>query len=313
MTLRLVYRSYGGENFKRRPHYYSKLLTLTSFVQATQRVPGAEVIFFNDGPIPADRLVIMERFGEVVQLADRAKGMRASYRAALSMVKTRPWPDHDVVSYVEDDYLFTPDALCYLVDAMVGLPEASYFSLYGKRPDYADPNVSVEHSLPRDWAPAPDVGVCGRIWYNRAGIASTFAARVGALRADLPIFLHCMLPFRRRYLDHETCLIYQGFVPYHGKELLLGLPEDFTPSARGVLRTIVLIPFRIALNVRARRQREPHLLYTLTPNEATHLEHPVMSEDQDWEAVAHQVADWAEASGLAAPAASIRDSLARTP
>jgi hypothetical protein len=42
MTLRLVYRSYGGENTKRRPHYYSKVLTLTSFVQAAQRVPGAD-------------------------------------------------------------------------------------------------------------------------------------------------------------------------------------------------------------------------------------------------------------------------------
>jgi glycosyl transferase family 2 len=313
MTLRLVYRSYGGENTKRRPHYYSKLLTLTSFVQAAQRVSGVEVIFLNDGPIPANRLAIMSRFGEVIQIADQPQGLRASYRAALAMAQTKPWPDHDVVSFVEDDYLFTPDALGYLVEAAAGLPEASYFSLYGNRPDYADPKVRVEHSLPRSWSPAPDIRVGTRVWYNRAGIASTFAARVGVLRADIPIFLQCMLPFRRRFLDHETCLIYQGFVPYYGWELLLGLPEDFTPSVRGVLRTIVLIPFRIALNVRARRQREPHLLYTLTPNEATHLEHPVMSADQDWEAVAAQVADWAEANGLAAPAASIRDSLARTP
>jgi glycosyltransferase involved in cell wall biosynthesis len=312
MTLRLVYRSYGGENTKRRPHYYSKVLTLTSFVQAARRVPGAEVIFLNDGPIPADRLAIMRRFGEVVQIANQPRGLRASYRAGLALAQTRPWSDHDVVYYVEDDYLFTPDALGYLVEAVVGLPEASYLSLYGNRPDYADPNVRAEHSLPRDWAPAPDVQVCGRIWYNRAGIASTFAARVGVLRADFPIFLQCMLPFRRRFLDHETCLIYQGFVPYHGWELLLGLPEDFTLSARGVLRTIVLIPFRIALNLRARRQQEPHLLYTLTPNEATHLEHPVISADRDWEAVAAQVADWAEANGFVAPAASIRDSLART-
>ena len=141
----------------------------------------------------------------------------------------------------------------------------------------------------------------GRVWFNRASIASTFSARVGALRADLPVFLACMRPFRKRYLDHETCLIYQGYVPYHGRELLFGLPDDFVLSVRSVVRTVVLVPFRIALNLLARRRRAAHLLYALTPNEATHLEHPVISADRDWEAVAVEVAQWAEESGLAVP------------
>ena len=42
------------------------------------------------------------------------------------------------------------------------------------------------------------------------------------------------------------------------------------------------------------------LLYALTPNEATHLEYPVISPDQDWEAVAIEVARWAAENGLAA-------------
>ena len=301
MTQRLVYRSYGGENRKRRPHYYSKLLTLTSFVRAAARLPGADITFVNDGPVPADRLAVMERFGRVVQLADEPQGMRASYRAGLLLSTTEPWSDDDVVSYIEDDYLFTEEAFLALAAATSELAQASYFSLYGDRPDYSDPGATVTHSLPRCWLAAPDLVAGGRVWFNRASIASTFSARVGALRADLPVFLACMRPFRKRYLDHETCLIYQGYVPYHGRELLFGLPDDFVLSVRSVVRTVVLVPFRIALNLLARRRRAAHLLYALTPNEATHLEHPVISVDRDWEAVAVEVAQWAEESGLAVP------------
>jgi hypothetical protein len=298
MTHHLVYRSYGGENRKRRPHYYSKLLTLTSFVRAAARLPEADITFFNDGPVPADRLAIMERFGRVVQLAEKPQGMRASYRAALLLSPTEPWSDDDVVSYVEDDYLFTDDAFLALAAATAELPQVSYFTMYGDRPDPADPGSRILHSLPRYWAAAPDLRAGGRVWFNRASIASTFSARVGALRADLPVFFACMRPFRQRYLDHETCLIYQGYVPYHGRELLTGLPGDFVPSLRGVVRAVVLVPFRIALNRLARRRRAANLLYALTPNEATHLEHPVISPDRDWEAVAIEVTQWAAENGL---------------
>ncbi len=301
MKHHLIYRSYGGENRKRRPHFYSKLLTLTSFVRAAARLPEADITFFNDGPVPPDRLALMERFGRVVQLAERPQGLRASYRAALLLCTTEPWSDEDVVSYIEDDYLFTEDAFLALAEATCELRQASYFTMYGDRPDYSDPNVSIARCLPRHWAPAPDLQAGGRIWFNLAAIASTFSARVGVLRSDLPVFLACMRPFRRRYLDHETCLIYQGYVPYHGRELLLGLAGDFVPSLRGVVRTVFLVPFRIALNRLARRHRAANLLYALTPNEATHLEHPVISPDRDWEAVAGEVAQWATENGLATP------------
>ncbi|HWI00299.1 MAG TPA: hypothetical protein VNT27_08200, partial [Propionibacteriaceae bacterium] len=138
MKHHLVYRSYGGENRKRRPEYYSKLLTLTSFVRAASRLPEADIMFFNDGPVPPDRLALMERFGRVVQLAEKAQGMRASYRAALLLSTTEPWSDDDVVSYIEDDYLFTDNAFVALADAAAELPQVSYFTMYGTRPDLSD-------------------------------------------------------------------------------------------------------------------------------------------------------------------------------
>ena len=301
MKHHLVYRSYGGENRKRRPAYYSKVLTLTSFVRAAAWLPGADIVFLNDGPVPTDRMAIMERFGRVVQLGEEPQGLRASYRAALMLSTTEPWSDGDVVSFVEDDYLFTEYAFLALAEAASELTQASYFTMYGDRPDESDPESTITHGLPRDWAAAPDLCAGGRIWFNRASITSTFSARLGALRSDLPVFFACMRPFRKRFLDHETCLIYQGYVPYHGREVLLGLARDFVPSVRGVIRTVFLVPFRIAMNRLARRHRTGNLLYALTPNEATHLEHPVISPDRDWEAVAVEVTRWAAENGLVTP------------
>jgi hypothetical protein len=310
MRLRLVYRSYGGENRKNRPAYYSKLLTLTSFVRAAVQTPDADVIFLNDGPIPAERLAIMERYGTVVQIENGPVGMRNSYRRGLEMPDQLGWPDDDVVAYVEDDYLFTDDAFVALDEAVRGLPEASYFGLHGARPEPGDAEGRARHGLPKKWHAQPDRVVGERRWRNIASTTSTFCARVGPLRADQPIFRQCMVPFRRRFLDHETCLLYQGQVPYHGLELLTGLPGDYVPSARGAIRTLFLFPFRIALNATARRQLEPHYLYALIPNATTHLEEGVISEDQDWIAEAAKVAVWAEEQALNGASASIREVLA---
>jgi hypothetical protein len=85
LTIHLVYRSYGGENRKRRPAYYSKWLTLNSFLRAAERLPDADLIFLNDGPIPERRLQAMHTAGRVVSLGDTPSGMRASYLHALHL------------------------------------------------------------------------------------------------------------------------------------------------------------------------------------------------------------------------------------
>ncbi|MEZ5090179.1 MAG: hypothetical protein R2719_10960 [Micropruina sp.] len=121
---------------------------------------------------------------------------------------------------------------------------------------------------------------------------------MGAFRRDRRVFRHCMFPFRKRFLDHETCLINQGYVPYRGSDLVTGLPGDFEPGLRGILRTVFLVPFRLALNVHASLRRDRHLLYCVSPNEATHLDLPVISPDHDWFKEAAGVAAWAEDRGL---------------
>lgn len=297
--IHLVLRSYGGENDKNRPPYYSKLLTLTSFIRAAQRLPEAEVLFLNDGPVPDMHRDLMERYGTVVEIPDGPIGLRGSYLRGITLPQHNPgWDDDDIVSLNEDDYLFCPDAFVLLAEAADQLPEVSYFSVYGAKPDYDSPSVRADLALPHGWHAAPDRTVNGRTWFNQPGITSTFSARAGALRRDEVVFRHCMIPFRHRFLDHESCLIYQGFVPYRGLDLLTGLPGDFVPGVRGVVRTLFLVPFRIALDVHAMVRRERHLLYCLSPNQATHLDMPMISPDRDWAAEARTLPDWAAGEGL---------------
>ena len=81
MGLKVVLRSYGGDNDKGRPEFYSKDLVVASFVRAARaasEVEDIEVFFVNDGPIPRLRLNFMERCGRVLQIPDGPVGMRDS-------------------------------------------------------------------------------------------------------------------------------------------------------------------------------------------------------------------------------------------
>lgn len=301
--MKVVVRSYGGDNRKGRPSFYDKDVALASILRATDRV-DADLYFVNDGPIPPHRLETMAAAGEIIPIPGGPVGMRDSYRFALDLPSARGWADDDVVSFHEDDYLLAADAFVALGEAARGLPGVAYFALAGVRPtDIDDPVERKAHQTPRGWRPAPDADVAGRAWIHVMSTTSTFAARVGALAADRDVFEQCMRPFRRRFLDHETCLLYQGVVPYHGAELLTGLPGDFDPAARGLpralLRTLVLVPYRIGLGLRARQQREPHLLYAPAPPLATHMEIGGLAPGRDWATEAADVRDWARRAGLA--------------
>lgn len=292
MTLHLVYRSYGGENMKDRPPYYSKLLSLASFLQAAQRA-DAEITFMNDGPIPEDRLRLMQGRGEVIDIPSGPIGMRKSYLMGLRHPGERGWADEDLVYFSEDDYLHTPDAFVQLQAAADASP-APYLTLYAYTPRHpthppTDPDL---------WRPAGSFTAAGQEWVNVASTASSFGARVGALAMDLSIFRQCMLPYRNSYLDHETCVIYQGSTPYNLEELVLGIEDRRRSGAAAMVKNAVEIPFRIAINARGlSRRHRPHLLYAADPNLACHLEISLMAPGRDWTSVARQAAEWAHDQG----------------
>ena len=307
MGLKVVLRSYGGDNDKGRPPFYTKDLVVASFLRAAAEARESaatpdqvEVFFVNDGPIPAQRLRVMEERGTVLPIPGGPVGMRRSYVYGLDLPDRLGWSPDDVVVYVEDDYLLTQDAFVVLLQGVEAMPDVSYFALSGSRPDdLTDPAERLKHQVPRGWSPAgADRQVGDHRWIHILSVASMFAARVGPLVADRDIFEQAMRPFRNRYLDHETCLLYQGIVPYRGRELVTGLPGDFVPGLRGVGRAVVLTPYRVLLNRRARRQTEPHTLYAPQPSVAAHLEVGMMSPGRDWAAVAAEVAAWSEEQGL---------------
>lgn len=115
--LHLIYRAYGGENKKGRPVFYSKLLAVASLVRALRQLePGiAEAIFICDGPMPADRLAVMESAGEVLRRSNL--GQKGSMQASLALPLDRKWPAADLVWFAEDDYLYQPHAFQNLLAA----------------------------------------------------------------------------------------------------------------------------------------------------------------------------------------------------
>jgi glycosyltransferase involved in cell wall biosynthesis len=289
MKLRIVCRSYGGENTKNRPAYYSKLLALHSLLRAAAAA-DAEIVFLNDGPVPADRLDLMREAGEIHTLP--GVGMRRSYTTALRLPSERGWPDEDLVWFSEDDYLYTPDAFVRLLAAAGQLP-ADYFALYAGTDDMPVAPGIEEMPTPKGWDPGAPLDVDGQRWQRTMSTASTFGARVGALRTDLPIFLQALLPHRNMLRDHDTCVVYQGYEPHHWSRLGRDAIGRSGGSARDRLREAVLVPFKAALNLRSHRlPAHRRTLLAAVPNLATHLEVEQLSPGRDWEQVAEDTRRW---------------------
>lgn len=301
--LHLVYRSYGGENFKSRPSYYSKLLALVSFLQAAEGLE-VDIVFLNDGSMPEDRLRLMQRHGRMVQL--HSAGLRGSYLAGLKLPRIYSWPTADLVHYSEDDYLYTPLAFQQLVRVADAVPGADYFAVYGSTPTRSVyPQGEHDASYPKGWRQQAPVVVSGQTWVPIVSHTSTFAARVGALHEDMSIFRQCMLAMRHQFFDHETCVVYQGYQPFDWAETMraLALRGDASLLERG--RAAALVPFKVALNARAhRRPTRRRLLLGADPNLATHLEIPRLSPGVSWVDVARQSAEWAAARDVTLPASA---------
>ena len=290
MRLRIVYRSYGGENMKNRPGYYTKALALQSFLRAAEAV-DAEIVFMNDGPMPEERLALMRDVGEIVTLP--GVGMRRSYMTGLRLPARRGWPADDVVWFSEDDYLYAPDALSRLRAAAERL-QADYFALYARTDEY-DVNPDGPHDwIPRGWAPGPPATVDDQQWVRVLSTASTFGARVGALDADMSIFAQALLPHKKMYRDHDTCVVYQGYEPHDWRQLGRDLVGRAEGDVKTRLREVALAPFKAALNVRShRRASHSRVLLAAAPNLATHLELAWMAPGTDWQQVAKETAEWA--------------------
>jgi hypothetical protein len=289
--LRLVYRSYGGENLKNRPPYYGKRLALLSFLRAVQPVRDtAEVVFVNDGPVSPEIAELQAGAGRVLELP--GVGLRGSYLFALRLPKTLGWSDDDLVWFSEDDYLYRPEALANLVAAAQALPEADYFALFGATPTHVPD--AVLPLPPRGWRYTVAGEVDGVRWERILSTTSSFGGRVAAIKADLGIFKFCMVPHKNMFRDHDTCVVVQGFEPHPYAELARALVLRGDRTARQWVRDTVMLPFLVATNLRAhRRPANRRLFVAAVPNQVTHLEVGSVAVGTDWEQVAAEVQRWA--------------------
>lgn len=258
MTVLHIYiRSTGRENAKPRPPFFDKTACLASLIDAAKRV-DSRMTFINDGPIPPDRLEMMQDAGRVI--GDGFVDNRHSLRETLRRAARREY-DHseDLIWLAEDDYLYTPRAFEHLEDAARRMPEADYFSLY-----MGDPELrSKEHPPPRD-RDEPE-------WVRQRSSTSTFGMRAQLLREDVRILR--LMPWTGGAFDLTTCLTLEGRYPFTREELghdltPWGEPPNVWPRrmARGVLRTVLGI--RGPLRSRSRRRR----LYGPTRDLSTHVE-----------------------------------------
>ena len=299
--LHVVYRSCGGENLKARPEYYSKLLALMSFLQCFQQLePGfAEIIFLNDGPVPRDRLQVMEKSGEV--LARSNLGLRGSWQSALALPAQRGWPGNDLVWLAEDDYLYRPHALKDLITAAEVYPEADYFALYamvGSR--LPNGGLSVDRVPNQDRSPeAAAKLVNGHPWCRAISTTSTFGARVKPLCED-----RIMMQLASRSggaWDHTISLMIQGFMPYPAGSLIALLRDR--EAKKNVLQRMVICAARVGLDVyhaaRLVRRSSRRLVVAADPALITHLETEFMALGTDWRTAAVNTQHGMEAKRLA--------------
>ena len=292
----VIYRSYGGENRKDRPAYYSKLLCLMSFIRSFRQLKmgAAETIFLNDGPIPADRLRIMEKSGEVVTLPHA--GMQASMLSALAIPSERAWPNDDLVWFAEDDYLYLPHALNDLVAAAETYPDASYFGLYATIGCRQPNGLPCEDRVPRGYAEDPETTlVNGHPWRPALSTTSTFGARVKSVVEDRSMMKFAI--YSSGGWDQTTCLMYQGFMPYQISFLVNYL---LTPNSKnGWLQRVGIFGVRIGLDlyhaVRASQRSNRRNLVASDPALITHLEPPYLALGTDWQSVAASTQQWTNA------------------
>ena len=266
MTLHLVYRSHGSENQKDRPPYYSKAVALASVIDAAHQCPAdpVELIFVNDGPIPADRVALMRSVGEVVSI--RRGSNRGSYLFAVGLASRRRWADTDLVLFAEDDYLYRPDALEQLTRAGRSHPGVDYFYPYSEVPEPS----GWTPSQPQQWMPHPTT-------------TSTFAVRAAALCQDRLILRTA--PFTGADWDHASLLAVQGTQPFAPHSALhhpsRARAHTMTTAAA---RAAFLTATKSALSVLVWRQRRRAARQALAavPPLATHLEIAHLAWGTNW-------------------------------
>lgn len=204
--LHVFYRSTGGDKYPHRPPYFDKMVCLRSFLRSYRQVRAdASLVFLNDGPMPEDRVALMERWGTVVQLP--GLGNSPSFWEAIR--RASALPQDAIVYFAEDDYLYLEPGLARMLAVFAERPEADYVTLYDHLDRYTrgdDARGGQSHV----------VLAGGQHWRGVESTCMTFAARVARLRADRwAVWLTTRKTIRPR--DRRMWRLVQGLWPFPWK------------------------------------------------------------------------------------------------
>jgi hypothetical protein len=272
--LYVFYRSYGGENSKGRPAWYSKRAGLLSLLSAAQRCPiPVELTFINDGPLPEHLTATMREHGTVVQVD--AGSNRGSFIKTVGMAAKATKSDDDWIWLAEDDYLYHPDALRTLVE----LPrQAADYVTLAAMPTNPPESVPAEALHKPSWLPAEST-------------TSTFGMRAGALRSDRRTLQ--LAPWSGGSWDHTTCLALNGVRPFAFKDVFTDIFGEDDKSARRVVKALGKPVGRLVMNVcSVRSASRRRTLMVPWPNVAVHMETTQLTIGHDWEKLAAQAITW---------------------
>ncbi len=172
--LHIIYRSYGGENLKNRPDFYSKLVCLYSFIDSVLMIDEeVKLIFMNDGPIQDDKIEVMKKYGDIISLP--SLGNSPSFREALNLALNLS--DSDLVYFAEDDYLYKPEAFKNMLLAFKELPNVDYITLF----DHSDRYIRKDDSLGGKCKIFITINLH---WRTCESTCMTFGARVSTFKKD---------------------------------------------------------------------------------------------------------------------------------
>lgn len=301
--LRIVYRSADAENTKPRPPYYSKMLALASVLRAAAPLgTDAEIVFVNDGEIPADRLALMAAHG-TVRVVDGGSN-RATFRSVVAREAALAGGPDDLVWFAEDDYLYAPDAFTTLTAAAEGFPDTDYFALYGSAALDVDapgrrPVLREQHGTDGTTG-APRAGSAA--WYRCYATTSTFGVRGSALRADAGLLRR--MPWTGGAWDRATCLALQGYRPFGLADLL---PDPDGSALRGLARGLVRAGVGASTLRRPSRRRvlrgsDPEMVWHMEIHtDLTRTRPSSATSAVDWNAVAVDTMFWAADRGIPVP------------
>jgi hypothetical protein len=139
----------------------------------------ASLHVLNDGKLRSSALTVLDKVADRALTLDRL-GNAGSYRYAIDYALDNFNRD-DLVYFVEDDYLHTPEALNVLRDGAAGLPASvRYYTLF----DHLDPLFDQGPDCRTPAGPTWVYLIAGTVWRTVASTCMTFAAHVSTLEAD---------------------------------------------------------------------------------------------------------------------------------